>query len=62
MLQTLCDHSKGEDLCPGHRLFTGRAISQYPGQLRDFRNPAAIFFLLGLDREIHSDTRSRRET
>jgi hypothetical protein len=45
-------HSQGERFDGPNRVFSIRTIGEHAGQLRDFSDPAAVFFAVGFDLEV----------
>lgn len=53
IVETFGEHPQGERFSFCHSLVSGSSIGENASKLRDFREPATIFFAFVLNREIH---------
>src|ERR1019366_9177057 len=51
---TICDHLQGQRFRLTLGFFLGRSIAHHARQVRNLRNPAAVFFTLEFEPEIHA--------
>jgi hypothetical protein len=58
MLNAIGDHTQGERCCPVARFVSGCSVDEDPWKLRDFADPAAIFFAFNFDRQHNCGSRS----
>ena len=54
MFELFCEHAQCQHFSLGHGLVGRCAVGQNPRQLRDFGQPATIFFAIAFEIEFHS--------